>query len=169
VFGVLIVLLAMAALTIARARQLQEDLVEAFNAREFQSRLSELQHRRNLDLAAFMMAMRETALVAQVAVLIKHEFTPNPDGVRDMVESLTMFFMEEEGIDHKIASGKAKALAIGMESGSLQGWSWPVPPVPADDAASTCDPGSDCDDIAMLSDVDIDCDDVAFLSDVDND
>lgn len=132
------------------AKQLQEDLIHAFSAHEFQLQLLHLRQARPADAPSFMAAMRDTAMVAQKNVLQKYNYPENSAGVQMMVGELTYFFIMNDCLSPREASAKAKALSVGMASATVHRWRWPKPSV--DDSASTTCP-SEGDVLGSLSDV----------------
>mmetsp|Transcript_97031 Transcript_97031/g.270003 ORF Transcript_97031/g.270003 Transcript_97031/m.270003 type:complete len:147 (-) Transcript_97031:60-500(-) len=135
----------MAMLTAVAAQQLQEDLMTAFGANDFQLKLLAFRQAHHISEDARRAAMRETAMAAQREVLIKYNFSPNYQGVAQMVRALASYFVDHEGLSHMDAVAKAKAVAVGMTPGHEQRWNWPRPSGPVGDADSTALPGTDCD------------------------
>uniref|UniRef100_A0A7S0B860 Phospholipase B-like n=1 Tax=Pyrodinium bahamense TaxID=73915 RepID=A0A7S0B860_9DINO len=156
VFQLTLALLVIAMLSRETAQQLEEDLLQAFNARDFQLQLLVLRQTRYPNANALAAAIRETAMVAQMDVLVRYNFMPNALGVAEMAQSLASHYVRHEGLGIADAFTKAKALCVGMTSGHQQGWSWPGLWAATDDAASTNVPGTDCDDLAFFSDADTD-------------
>lgn len=132
----------LAELSVSQALEVQEDLLEAFAATDFQLRLLTLRQAHFSDMSSLGVAMRDTAMVAQKRVLQKYNFPESPEGLAALVQSLSCHFRKAEGMCQSGAAGKAKALSIGFAAGQLQGWTWPQPDAAADDGSSTAYPGS---------------------------
>lgn len=115
----------MAVLTAGQAVELQDDLVKAFSADAFQSKLQALRQEPFADCAQFAAAMRDTAMVAQKVVLRKHSFPESVEGVKEMTTALAAHLVAVEAISQKRATTKAKGLMVGMAASQLAGWSWP--------------------------------------------
>jgi len=109
----------------AQVLALQQDLVDAFDSNDFQLQLRTFKDRQFADRQSYFCAMQDAAMSAQSKVLPKYGYETSATGVAEMVKMLTSHLMQNEALNRKKATAKAKALAVGFRPNN-QSWKWPA-------------------------------------------
>jgi hypothetical protein len=143
-------------MSVEEAGRLREDLIQAFNATDFQLRLLTMRQSQYVDESSFLDAKRDAVKTAQNSVLHKYGLKQDSNGVAEMVKALAFHIIKTEKMKPSKAHRKAQALCVGMAVGQQQGWFWPRFVPPSDDTASTATPASEDNLESLHLDEDVD-------------